>query len=124
MEHLQEFVPSRKCKKPNDKKITLDILGTISKLINPFHRSFLQVLKLVILVFFDLIEWKLCFVGMNVVIGWKTTTKTHFHQEVNQAQLFGPLFHQEALHMAKCDGNHFLPSDSHSGQWRFCSWCM
>jgi hypothetical protein len=27
--------------------------------------------------------------------------------EVNQVQLFGPLFHQEALHTTKCGGNHF-----------------
>jgi hypothetical protein len=44
--------------------------------------------------------------------------------EVNQAWLFGPLFHQEALHMAKCGGNRFLPSDSHLNQQRSYSWCM
>jgi hypothetical protein len=44
--------------------------------------------------------------------------------EVNQTRLFNPLFHQEVLHMAKCGGNHFLPSDSHLGQWRSYSRCM
>jgi hypothetical protein len=29
--------------------------------------------------------------------------------EVNQVQLFGPFFHQEALHTTKYGGNHFLP---------------
>jgi hypothetical protein len=55
MEHFQEFVPSR-CKKTDNKKITLDILGMVSKPINLFHWSFLQVLGLVALVSFDLIE--------------------------------------------------------------------
>jgi hypothetical protein len=36
----------------------------------------LQVLRLVILMSFDLSEWKLCFVSMNVVMGWKTIAKT------------------------------------------------
>jgi len=44
--------------------------------------------------------------------------------EVNQARLFGPLFHQKVLHMARCGGNHFLPLDSYSGQWKSCSQCM
>jgi hypothetical protein len=44
--------------------------------------------------------------------------------EVNQMQLFGPLFHQKVLHMARCAGNHFLPLDSHLGQWRSYSQCM
>ncbi len=44
--------------------------------------------------------------------------------EVNQVQLFGPLFHQEALQMARCGGNHFLPSNSHSCQWTSYSRCM
>jgi hypothetical protein len=44
--------------------------------------------------------------------------------EVNQVQFFGPFFHQKVLHMAKCGGNHFLPSDSYSSQWRSCSRCM
>jgi len=44
--------------------------------------------------------------------------------EVNQVRLFGPLFHQEALHTAKCGGNHFLPSESYLGQWRSYSRCM
>jgi hypothetical protein len=30
----------------------------------------------IVFVSFDLIEWKLWFVNMNVVIGWKTTAKT------------------------------------------------
>jgi hypothetical protein len=33
-------------------------------------------------------------------------------------RLFGPFFHQAALHTTKCGGNHFLPSDSYLGQWR------
>jgi hypothetical protein len=36
----------------------------------------LQVLRLVVFVSFDLIEWQLCFVNMNVVMGRKTTSKT------------------------------------------------
>jgi hypothetical protein len=44
--------------------------------------------------------------------------------EVNQVWLFGPLFHQKALHMTKCGGNHFLPSNACSCQWRSYSWCM
>ncbi len=48
----------------------------VSKPKNPFHLSFLQVLRLVVLVFSNLIKWKLCFIGMNVVVGHKTTTKT------------------------------------------------
>jgi hypothetical protein len=44
--------------------------------------------------------------------------------EVNQTWLFGPLFHQEILYMAKCGGNHFLTSGSYLGQWRSYSWCM
>jgi hypothetical protein len=44
--------------------------------------------------------------------------------EVNQMWLFGPLFHQEALHTTKCGGNHFLPSDSYLGHWRSYSWSM
>jgi len=41
--------------------------------------------------------------------------------DVNQVRLFGPFFHQEALHMS---GNHFLSSNSHLGQWKSYSWCM
>jgi hypothetical protein len=47
----------------------------VSKPINPFHWSLLQVLGLITLVPFDLIKWKLFFVGMNVVMGWRTITK-------------------------------------------------
>jgi hypothetical protein len=39
------------------------------KTYKPFHWSFLQVLGLVALVFSYLIEWKLCFISMNVVMG-------------------------------------------------------
>jgi hypothetical protein len=39
----------------------------VSKPINPFHWSFLQVLGLVTLMSFDLIEWKFCFISMNEV---------------------------------------------------------
>ncbi len=46
------------------------------KTCKPFHWSFLEVIRLVIFVFVDLIECKLCFVGMNVVMGLKTTAKT------------------------------------------------
>jgi hypothetical protein len=46
------------------------------KPINHVHWLFLQVLGLIILLFFYLIEWKLCFVGMNVVMGQKTIVKT------------------------------------------------
>jgi hypothetical protein len=52
VEHLQEFVPSTKCKNTNDKRS----FRTWSKPINPFHWSFLQVLRLVVFVSFDLIE--------------------------------------------------------------------
>jgi hypothetical protein len=48
----------------------------VSNPINPIHWSCLQVLGLVAFVSFDLIEWKLCFIGMNVVMGWKTIVKT------------------------------------------------
>ncbi len=48
----------------------------VSDLINLFHWLFLQVLGLVVLVFIDLIKWKLCFIGMNVVMGQKTIMKT------------------------------------------------
>jgi hypothetical protein len=48
----------------------------VSKPLNPFHWSFLQVLGLIILMSFDLIEWKLSFVGMNVVMGQKTIAMT------------------------------------------------
>jgi hypothetical protein len=41
----------------------------VSKRINLFHRSFLEVLGLVVFVSFDLIECKLCFASMNVVMG-------------------------------------------------------
>jgi hypothetical protein len=44
--------------------------------------------------------------------------------EVNQVLLCGPVFHQEALHTARCGGNHFLTSNSYLGQWKSCSWCM
>jgi hypothetical protein len=44
--------------------------------------------------------------------------------EVNQAWLFGPLFHQEVLHIIRCGGNLFLPSNSYLGQWKSYSWCM
>jgi hypothetical protein len=44
--------------------------------------------------------------------------------EVNQTRLFGPLFHQKVLHTIKCDGNHLLPSNSYSSQWKSYSWCM
>jgi hypothetical protein len=91
--------------------------------INHFHWSFLRVLGLVTLVSFDLIEWNFFFVSMNVVMGRKPLQRPQPH-EVNQVRLFGPFFHQEVLHMAKCGGNHFLPWDSYSGQWRSCSWCM
>jgi len=49
--------------------------------------------------------------------------KPQWH-EVNQVRLFGPFFHQKALHMAICSGNHFLPLDSHLGQWKSYSQCM
>jgi hypothetical protein len=48
----------------------------VSKPIKLSHWSLFQVLRLVTLVSFDLIKSKLCFVGMNVVMGWKTITKT------------------------------------------------
>jgi hypothetical protein len=51
----------------------------VSKPINLFHWVFLQILGLVILVFFDLIEWKLRFVGMNVVMVQKTIV-IFYHQ--------------------------------------------
>jgi hypothetical protein len=35
--HARVFVPLTRCKKTNDKKITLDILGMVSKPINLFH---------------------------------------------------------------------------------------
>jgi hypothetical protein len=41
-----------------------------------FPLVILQVRRLVVLVSFHLIEWKLCFVGMNIVLGQKTTVKT------------------------------------------------
>jgi hypothetical protein len=44
--------------------------------------------------------------------------------EVNQAWLFGPLFHQEILHKIRCGGNHFWPLDLYLGQWRSYSRCM
>jgi len=47
------------------KKITLDIFGMVSKP-KPFPLVIFTSLKLVVLVFFYLIEWKLCFVGINV----------------------------------------------------------
>ncbi len=46
------------------------------------------------------------------------------HHWVNQPWLFGPFFHQEFLCTTKCDGNWFLPLDSHSNQWRSCSQYM
>ncbi len=95
----------------------------VSKLINIFHWSVLQVIGLVVFVSFNSIEWNICFIGMNVVMGHKTTQRPQPH-EVNQVQLIGPLFHQEALHMTKCGGNHFLPLDSYLSQWKSCSWCM
>jgi len=58
------------------KKITSNILGMVSKPKNPFNWSLWQVSSLVVLVSFDLIEWKLCFIGMNVVMGRRTTVKT------------------------------------------------
>jgi hypothetical protein len=69
MEHLQKFVLSTRCKKTNNKKSFQTYFGMVSKPINLFHWSFLQVLRLVILMSFDLSEWKLCFVSMNVVMG-------------------------------------------------------
>jgi hypothetical protein len=68
--------PQQDVKKTNDKKITSNILGMVSKPINLFHWLFLQVIRLVTLVSFDLSEWKLCFVSMNVVMDQKTTMKT------------------------------------------------
>ncbi len=38
--------------------------------------------------------------------------------------MFGPFFHQKALNMAICGGNHLLPSNSHLGQWTSYSQCM
>jgi hypothetical protein len=48
----------------------------VLKPINPFHWSFLQILGLIALVFFDLIEWKFCFIDMNVVMAQKNIAKT------------------------------------------------
>jgi hypothetical protein len=48
----------------------------VSKSTNPFPLVIFASLGLVALMSFDLIEWKLCFVGMNVVMGQKITTKT------------------------------------------------
>jgi len=79
VEHLQEFVPLRKCKQINNKRITLDILSMVSKPKNSFHWSFLQVIRLIILIYFDLIEWKLCFVNMNVVSGLEDHHKDPNH---------------------------------------------
>jgi hypothetical protein len=56
MERPQEFVVSTRCKKTNDKKSFQTYFGMFSKPINPFHWSFLQVLRLVIFVSFDLTE--------------------------------------------------------------------
>jgi hypothetical protein len=53
----------------------------VSKPINPFHWSFLQVIGLVVLVFFNLIEWKLCFIG---IIAADYGPENH-HKEVDQA---------------------------------------
>jgi hypothetical protein len=63
----------------------------VSKPINPFQWSLLQVLRLVIIVSFDLIKWKLCFVSMNVVMVWRTVTKTPTTWNQLNA-LFGPIF--------------------------------
>jgi hypothetical protein len=38
--------------------------------------------------------------------------------------LFNPIFHQEVLHNAICGENHFLPLESHLGQWKSYSQCM
>jgi hypothetical protein len=46
------------------------------------------------------------------------------HPWVNQEWLFGLFFHQELLCTTKCDGNWFLPLNSHSNQWRSYSRCM
>ncbi len=75
MEHLQEFVPLIRWKKLTIKN-HLGHTWYGFKTYKPFHWSFLQVLGLVALVSFDLIKWKLCFIGMNVVMGWKTIAKT------------------------------------------------
>jgi hypothetical protein len=32
--------------------------------------------------------------------------------------------HQKTLHIARSSGNHFLPSNTHSSQWKSCSQCM
>jgi len=43
---------------------------------------------------------------MNVIWAKRPPQRPQPH-EVNQAWLFGPLFHREALHMAQYGGNHF-----------------
>jgi hypothetical protein len=72
---------------------------------------------------FDLIEWKLCFVSMNVVMGQKTIVKipTTWGQ---LSVVVWPTFPSRGLHTARCCGNHFLPSNSYLNQWRSYSWCM
>ncbi len=80
----------------------------------------LQVLRLVIIVSFDLIKWKLCWMWL-----WaRRPPQRPQPHEVNQAWLFGPLFYLEVLHKAKCGANHFLWLDSYSSQWRSYSRCM
>jgi hypothetical protein len=68
----------------------------------------------------DLIEWKLCWIWL-----WaRRPPQRPQPHEVNQAQLFGPLFHLEVLHNVRCGANRFLPLDSYLSQWRSCSQCM
>jgi len=87
--------------------------------IEPFEKPWL----LVVLVFFYLSQWDLCFAGINVVMGQRTTVDTPT-KEVNKTWLFSSFFHEKVLHMVQCGWNHLLPLGPHPSQPRSYPWCM
>jgi len=117
MEHLQEFVPSRKCNKPDDKNSPWTYLLWFQNLKTLSIGLFASYKVSCSCVFwFDWMETMFCKCECDY--------GPRDHHWVNQIWFFGPFFHQKFLCMTKCDGNWYLPSDSHSNKWRSCSQCM
>jgi hypothetical protein len=116
MEHTKKFVPSTKCENFNNNKSPQTYLIWFDNL-QTFSISHFCKLRLVNFIYFDSIQWNFFFVGMNVVMGWKTTAKTPTTWGQSNIVAWPTFLSKGFYTQPKCGGNIFLPSNSYSNQW-------
>jgi len=69
--------------------------------------------------FFDFIQWKLCFVGMNVVMGQRTIMKTPTTWGQSSVVIW-PTFSSRRLTHGQCGANHLLShAQKQPNLWNF-----